>query len=195
VVHAAADGWRWPGLSAEAGLTVLSIGVPIGAPAGTTPGSLAHRALAGQDVHIGLVPPFGLVTIDDAAGLAVAQQDWLGMSRLFTGVDDDVLVVSTRPSLVAAACGGPPALSVEAWAGYAAAAHFPGSMAPFEGVRLMDGGQRLMLPAGLTGAGPSSRRCGRASTIWCRVGSHGGAAPGRSQWGFDRRPWTWPRRD
>jgi len=136
--------------------------VPVGAPAGASPGSLAQRALAGQDVHVGLVPPFGLVTVDDAAGRAVVQQDWLGMSRLFVGADDDVLVVSTRPSLVAAACGDPSALDIEAWAGYAAAAHFPGSMAPFEGVRLLDGGQRLTLTRRRDGcwAVESSRRPG-----------------------------------
>jgi asparagine synthase (glutamine-hydrolysing) len=161
-VHTVSGSWRWPGVFADSGLTVLSVGVPVGAPAGASPGSLAQRALAGQDVHVGLVPPFGLVTVDDAAGRAVVQQDWLGMSRLFVGADDDVVVVSTRPSLVAAALGDPHGLDIEAWAGYAAAGHFPGSMAPFEGVRLMDGGQRLSLARHPDGcwAVESSRRPG-----------------------------------
>ena len=92
---------RWEPVETAGGITALSLGIPVGVPRRETPVGMARRLLAGESVHRDLLPPFGLIALDQAGEFA-AQQDWLGMCRLFAGEADGITVLCTRPSTLAA---------------------------------------------------------------------------------------------
>jgi asparagine synthase (glutamine-hydrolysing) len=156
VAHAPAPGWRWPFVHSSAGgargpagdarpaRVVFSVGIPLGTTH-SEPEALAAALSAGKDVQAEIAPPFALVVVDDVAGKAVVQQDWLGMARLFARETDGVLGLCTRPTLVPAADGGGTAPDVDAWAGYTVASAFRGADSPVAGVRLLDPGERVTL--------------------------------------------------
>lgn len=153
VVHAPAPGWRWPFVAGTgaagtdavgARRVTLSLGVPVGTER-STPEELGRALLAGQEVHGDVVPPFAAVVVDEPGGRAVVQQDWLGMARLFMRSAGDVLVLSSRTSLVPVVDGGPAGPDLHAWSGYAASINFRGAEAPVAGLRLLDPGERLHL--------------------------------------------------
>jgi asparagine synthase (glutamine-hydrolysing) len=137
--------WRWPLLAEADGVTAVSLGVPIGLDATTGssgPVRLALRLLQGDDVHVDVVPAFGLIAVEGGHRFAI-QQDWLGMCRLFIGESAGVTVFGNRPSLVAKVLGGPEGPDHDGWASYAACGHFGGESSPVRGVRLLGPGHRV----------------------------------------------------
>ncbi|GAA1840635.1 hypothetical protein [Asanoa iriomotensis] len=143
VLHCADQGaYRWPTVAAEGPLTAVSLGLPVGIDVSGGPVALARRLLAGEDAHTDVVPPFGLVAVDEGERVSV-QQDWLGMCRLFTAKADGVTVVCTRPSLVAAFLHGTAAPDLDGWASYAVCGHFGGELSPIRGVRQLRPGERM----------------------------------------------------
>jgi hypothetical protein len=147
VIHAPAPGWRWPFVDTTGPRRFsLSWGMPVGTDH-ATPQSLAEALLEGRDVQSAVVPPFGVVVVDEPGDRAVVQQDWLGMARLFTRATGGVLVLSSRPSLIPVVDEGLAGPDVWGWSGYAASGQFRGSEAPLTGVRLLEPGERLTLTA------------------------------------------------
>jgi asparagine synthase (glutamine-hydrolysing) len=134
--------YRWPILDAEGPVTAVSLGLPIGADLTGGPIGLARRLLDGTDVHRDVVPPFGLLALDDHGRFAV-QQDWLGMCRMFTGAAGGITVFCNRPSLPAIFLHGTAEPDPEGWASYAVTGHFGGDLAPVSGVRLLRSGERV----------------------------------------------------
>ncbi|HEX5741265.1 MAG TPA: hypothetical protein VFY17_06890, partial [Pilimelia sp.] len=140
-LHAATQGVRWPVHAEDAGVTAVSLGIPLGADTAAGPLGLARRALGGGDVGAEVVPPFSMIACD-ADGTVAVVQDWLGMGRLFVGEHDDLLAFCTRPSLLAMFLHDEVAPDVPAWETYAASGHFGGDTAPVRGVRLLGPGER-----------------------------------------------------
>jgi hypothetical protein len=151
-LHAPAPGWQWPfvsGAESSSDLLTLSVGIPVGSDA-SNPRELATRILAEGDggtgdIHAEVVPPFAVVVVDRRSGRAAVQQDWLGMARLFTRTNGEILAFSTRPSLIPQVDEGPAAPDPGAWAGFAATGAFCGDDSPISGVRLLRPGERLTL--------------------------------------------------
>src|SRR5665811_2555377 len=73
--------WRWDTFAEDSGVKAVSLGVPVGAELAGGPIALARRLLGGDDIHAEVVPPFGLLALDEAR--FAIQQDWLGMCRVF----------------------------------------------------------------------------------------------------------------
>ena len=126
------------------GVTAVSLGVPVGLRHTGTQGPLplARSLLRGEDFHAEVVPPFGLVAVENGRQFAI-QQDWLGMCRIFTAEAGGVTVFSSRPGLVARFLGQPVTPDYDGWMSYAACGHFGGSISPIRGVRLLGPGLRV----------------------------------------------------
>ncbi len=146
VLHAPDLGaWRWQVFAEGDGVTAVSLGVPVGLKRNGTlaPVPLARRLLAGEDLHAEVVPPFGLVAVENNRRFGI-QQDWLGMCRIFTGNAGGVTVFSSRPGLVARFLGQSVIPDDDGWASYAACGHFGGASSPVRGVRLLEPGLRVI---------------------------------------------------
>src|SRR5690349_5542565 len=119
LLHRSEQGaYRWPMVATEGPVTAVSLGLPVGADTAGGPVALAQRLLGGTDVHRDMVPPFGLIALDDAGRFAV-QQDWLGMCRLFTRTAGGITAFCSRPSLLATFLDGAVEPDLDAWASYA----------------------------------------------------------------------------
>jgi asparagine synthase (glutamine-hydrolysing) len=132
---------RWDFVATEGAVTAVSHGLPVGLDAGAGPLDLARRLLDGEDIHARVVPPFTLLAVEGSSRVVI-QQDWLGMSRMFTTELDGVVAFCSRPSLLAAFVGLPLAHDPQGWAAYAVSADFGGSSSPVRGVRLLRPGER-----------------------------------------------------
>ena len=137
--------WRWQVLAEADGVTAVSLGVPVGLRRNGTQGPvpLATKLLRGEDFHAEVVPPFGLMAIENGRQFAI-QQDWLGMCRIFTAEAGGVTVFSSRPGLVARFLGQSVIPDDDGWMSYAACGHFGGASSPVRGVRLLGPGQRVI---------------------------------------------------
>lgn len=116
--------------------------MPLGADVSAGAPGLARRLLSGEDLNHQVVPPFGLLAVEGSRRF-VLQQDWLGMSRLYTATADGVTGFCTRPSLLAQVLGLPLAPDADGWASYTATGHFGGDLSPVREVRLLAPGARL----------------------------------------------------
>ncbi|MEV6493138.1 hypothetical protein AB0M20_31630 [Actinoplanes sp. NPDC051633] len=143
VLHAPdGGGYRWPIVAQDHQVTAVSLGLPVGLDTAGGPAALARKLLAGADVHAGVVPPFSLIAVEDGVRVSI-QQDWLGMSRLFTGSGRGITAFCSRPSLLAAFLWGTREPDVDGWRSYAACGHFGGDSSPIRGVRLLRPGERV----------------------------------------------------
>lgn len=133
--------WRWGILAEDRGLRAVSLGVPVGADLAGGPVGLARRLLRGDDIHAEVVPPFGLMALDEAE--FAIQQDWLGMCRMFTGETNGVTAFCSRPTLLARFLGDTIAADDDGWASYAICGHFGADLSPVQGVRLLGPGERV----------------------------------------------------
>ncbi|MEV0716892.1 hypothetical protein [Asanoa sp. NPDC050611] len=147
VLHPVDQGaFRWPVVATEGPLTAVSLGLPVGLDLTGGPIALARRLLAGEDPHRDVIPPFGLIGIETAAGgggqrVDIAQ-DWLGMCRLFTGEADGITAFCTRPSPLAAFLHGTVEPDLDGWAAYVASGQFGGDLSPVRGTRMLRPGER-----------------------------------------------------
>lgn len=142
-LHPSIDGvYHWAPFARDDELIALSLGIPVGADTAGGPLALARRALDGQDVHAEVVPPFGLLAIEGKQRV-LAQQDWLGMSRLFIGSANGITAFSNRPTLLAKSLGIPLVPDEDGWSSYAVCGHFGGDTSPIRGVRLLAPGERM----------------------------------------------------
>lgn len=132
----------WPAVIDDGSTAAVSIGVPVGVAAGATPADMARRLLRGEDVHAGIVPPFGMVAIDRSGQRVAIQQDWLGVCRLFTGSANGITAFSNRPTMLAKFLHGQAKPSLDGWTSYALSGHFGGDSSPVESIALMPPGQR-----------------------------------------------------
>lgn len=143
VLHPSASApYRWSAVAEDGGVTAVSVGIPVGPDLTGGPTGLARRLLAGADFATEVVPPFGLIAIEDGQRIAIGQ-DWLGMSRLFTGEADGVTAWCTRPSLLATFLTGSVRPDLDGWTSYAATGFFGGDLAPVAGTRLLAPGARV----------------------------------------------------
>ncbi len=143
VLHRSQQGaYRWPTVAAGDTVTAVSLGLPVGLHTTGGPLALARRLLAGGDIHRDVVPPFSLLALDRDERFAV-QQDWIGMSRLFTGTAGGVTALCSRPSLLATFLHGAVEPDPDGWASYAVTGHFGGDMSPIRGARLLQPGERI----------------------------------------------------
>src|SRR5262245_32237615 len=117
------DGWRWPVVASKGSVSAISLGIPLGLAVETGAVDLARRQLSGEDVLAAVAPPFGLTAVDGDRRVVV-KQDWLGMCRIFTGEQDDIVYVATRPGLIADLLGRTPDRA--GWSSYVACGHFGG---------------------------------------------------------------------
>jgi hypothetical protein len=141
--HRAEQGaYRWPVVASADGVTAVSLGLPVGLDVADGPVGLARRLLAGTDVHRDVVPPFGLIALD-GSGRFAAQQDWLGMCRLFVGEADGVTALCSRPSLLVTFLRGAIEPDLAGWSSYAICGHFGGEFSPVSGARLLKPGERM----------------------------------------------------
>jgi asparagine synthase (glutamine-hydrolysing) len=136
-------GYRWPTVAAGGGVTAISLGIPVAGNVTGGPLGMARRLLDGADVHADVVPPFGLIARDDAAGRLVIQQDWLGQCRIFTAAASGVMAFSNRSTLLGKLLSGRATPSRSGWASYAVTGHFGGDSSPVDGVRLLHPGERV----------------------------------------------------
>jgi len=136
----AGDAWRWETLAEDGSTKAVSLGVPVGADLAGGPIALARRLLRGDDIHAEVVPPFGLMAIDEAE--FAIQQDWLGMCRVFTGEANGVTAFCSRPTLLAHFLGTM-APDYDGWTSYAICGHFGAGSSPAQGVRLLGPGERV----------------------------------------------------
>ncbi|MFI0796224.1 hypothetical protein ACH4OY_26595 [Micromonospora rubida] len=134
--------YRWPMVATEGGVTAVSLGLPVGLDVSGGPVSLARRLLAGEDVHREVVPPFGLMALDEN-GTVMIQQDWIGMCRIFTGSSGGVTAFCSRPTLLAKFLPGDVRPDLDGWASYTLAGNFGGDRSPVAGVRLLAPGERV----------------------------------------------------
>jgi asparagine synthase (glutamine-hydrolysing) len=134
--------YRWPVITSTGPVTAVSLGLPVGVDAAGGPVALAQRLLDGEDIHRAVVPPFGLLALD-AGGRFAAQQDWLGMCRLFTRTADGITVLSSRPSLVGTFLDGTVEPDLDGWGSYAVGGYFAGDSSPVRDVRLLRAGERI----------------------------------------------------
>lgn len=132
----------WSPLAHEGAVTAVSLGIPVGLADPGGPVRLARRLLDGEDVHAEVVPPFGLLALDEPWRF-VLQQDWLGMSRLFAASHDGVTGFCNRPTLLARVLGLPVRPDLDGWGSYAVAGCFGGDLSPVRGVRLLGPGARV----------------------------------------------------
>lgn len=139
---AGGSAYRWPMVETEGPLTAVSLGLPVGLDVSGGPVSLARRLLDGEDVHRAVVPPFGLMALDERGTVAI-QQDWLGMCRIFTGTFGGVTAFCNRPSLLAAFLHGDVRPDLDGWASYTLSGNFGGDRSPVAGVRLLAPGERV----------------------------------------------------
>ncbi|TLS46422.1 hypothetical protein FE633_08850 [Streptomyces montanus] len=143
LAHAELNGWRWPLFHETEHSAAVSLGVPIGAPGGSTPHTMAGRLLQGQEIHTEVVPPFALLALDRRSPRFALQQDWLGMARVFEYSSQGVVALSNRPTLLPAFFGDPVRPDETGWSHYVASGHFGGTSSPVHGVRLLAPGERL----------------------------------------------------
>lgn len=143
VLHPADPGaYRWPTVDTVHPVTAVSLGLPVGLDGTGGPAALAGRLLAGEDVHRDVLPPFGLLALQDTDHF-VLQQDWLGMCRVFTGEAGGVTAFCTRPSLLATFLHGEVRPDLDGWKSYALCGHFGGDSSPIAGTRLLRPGERV----------------------------------------------------
>lgn len=136
------DVLRWEPAVVEEQLAAASLGLPVGLDVTGGPAGLARRVLADPHAVDAVLPPFGLVAVEQGRR-AVVQQDWLGMCRLFTGSADGVTVLASRPTLVARALGLPLRPDPDAWSSWTMGGHFGADTSPVQGVTLLPPGCRV----------------------------------------------------
>lgn len=156
--HRKPSAFRWPVLARADDVTAVSLGLPVGLDVAAGPLGLARRLLSGGVVHDAAVPPFGLLAV--GADRFAAQQDWLGMCRLFTGDRGGVTAFCSRPSLLATFLDGTPRPDLDGWAAYAVCGSFGAGTAPVRGVRLLDPGERVAGRRRIGGGWDLDRRSG-----------------------------------
>lgn len=142
VRHGELPGWRWNLAERQAGLSVVAAGLPVGLPVGSAL-EAGRGLLDGKDLHLDVVPPFGLIAVDDTAGRLAVQQDWYGMGQVFHYRRPGLVAVSSRPSLLPETFGDPVEPDEVGWSYYLGNSAFAGSSSPVRGVRLLHAGERI----------------------------------------------------
>ncbi|TDE15895.1 hypothetical protein [Jiangella asiatica] len=149
----AAGGWQWELLADDDELTVVSTAPPVGLEPDVVtagPAALGRAALRGGGIGAGVggsgvVPPFGLLALDQAAGRFSLTQDWLGMARMFEYSSQGLVTFSSSPVMPPYVLGDRLVPDEDGWSRYLGGGIFGGSSTPVRGVR--------GLPAGAVRAG------------------------------------------
>jgi asparagine synthase (glutamine-hydrolysing) len=145
VFATAADpgGWRWRQVANSESLTVISVGMPVGLDPGLLAGGPLElaRCSIGDTVALSeVVPPFGLVVVDESAGSFAVCQDWLGMARLYVYRSQGVVAISNLPTMLPYVLGDRMVPDEEGWAYFIGGDAFNGCTSPVRGVTQVPAG-------------------------------------------------------
>jgi hypothetical protein len=143
---AAADAgeWRWRQVAHDESHTAITVGLPVGLPPGLLAGGPIHLARASirEGGVLGeVVPPFGLVVVDQATGAFVVCQDWLGMARLYVYRSQGVVAFSNLPTMLPYVLGDQVVPHEEGWAHFIGGDAFSGHTSPVRGVTQVPAGE------------------------------------------------------
>jgi asparagine synthase (glutamine-hydrolysing) len=129
--------WRWRQVARDESLTVISIGLPVGLAPGLLargPVELARLSIGDTGVLSDVVPPFGLVVVDEASKSFSVCQDWLGMARLYAYRSQGVVAFSNLPTMLPYVLGDQIVPDEEGWAYFIGGDAFNGDTSPVRGV-------------------------------------------------------------
>jgi hypothetical protein len=129
--------WRWRQVARDESLTVVSIGLPLGLAPGLLargPVELARRSIRDTGVLSDVVPPFGLVVVDESSRRFLVCQDWLGMARLYVYRSQGVVAFSNLPTMLPYVLGDQIVPDEEGWAYFVGGDAFNGDTSPVRGV-------------------------------------------------------------
>jgi asparagine synthase (glutamine-hydrolysing) len=87
-----------------------------------------------------VVPPFGLVVVDESSGSFAVCQDWLGMARLYVYRSQGVVAISNLPTMLPYVLGDRIVPDEEGWAYFIGGDAFNGCTSPVRGVTQVPAG-------------------------------------------------------
>ncbi|MGH8774637.1 MAG: hypothetical protein ACRDWI_05485 [Jiangellaceae bacterium] len=139
-----AGNWQWDLVRADESITAVSVGLPVGLPPellARGPVELARNLVADAGLLSDVVPPFGLVAVDEANQTFVVSQDWLGMARLYVYRSQGVVAFSNRPSMLPYVFGDTLVPDPDGWAHYIGGDAFNDHASPVRGVTQIPAGE------------------------------------------------------
>ena len=138
--------WRWRQVACDESRTVISVGLPVGLTPGllaSGPVELACASIRNAGVLGDVVPPFGLVVVDESSGTFTVHQDWLGMARLYVYRSQGVVAFSNLPTMLPYVLGDQITPDEEGWAYFIGGDAFNGNTSPVRGVTQIPAGEVL----------------------------------------------------
>lgn len=139
--------WRWRQVARDESVTAVSIGLPVGLAPGLLAGGpveLARRSIRDTSVLSDVVPPFGLVVVDESSRTFSVCQDWLGMARLYVYQSQGVVAFSNLPTMLPYVLGDQIAPDEAGWAYFIGGDAFNGHTSPVRGVTQVRAGEVVM---------------------------------------------------
>jgi asparagine synthase (glutamine-hydrolysing) len=101
---------------------------------------LARRSIRDTVVMSDVVPPFGLVAVDESTGSFAVCQDWLGMARMYVYRSQGVVAISNLPTMLPYVLGDRIVPDEEGWAYFIGGDAFNGCTSPVRGVTQIPAG-------------------------------------------------------